>query len=83
MKKFKRYFEKDLPEMTKAEVFKGLDNFDFALPQNWLNDFVDWSHFDYSLVLSTTVWSYVSSLFGMPVSCCIEVQNKIDEYENL
>lgn len=76
-----RFSQKDLEMMqiTKGGLVKimGLENYDTALPQNWLDWFVKESGLDYYLVLGTTVWSY-DDCNGKPVSGCVEVQAKID-----
>lgn len=67
---------------TKEQAFNPLKRqsitFDYALPQDWLNWFVKESGLDYHLVLGTTVWSYRERMQG-PVSCCEEVQVKLEE----
>lgn len=61
------------------------ETFDYALPQQWLDNFVDGPFMKiqfprmsreeiYSLVLSTTVWIYPKgSSFGGPISGCSEI----------
>ena len=69
--------------MTKGELIKRMNikNYDTALPQKWLDNFVKFSGLDYHLVLSTTIWSYDNdNTFGKPISGCIEVQDKIDKW---
>lgn len=52
--------------------------YDTALPQDWLDDFVRTTGLPYNLVLSTTVWVYIPKhAFGFPVSGCIEVATKL------
>ena len=66
--------------VSKGDLFKDffkVKTFDYALPQNWLDNFVNWSSLPYHLVLSTTVWIYPEN---KPMSICTEVQEKIDEY---
>lgn len=64
----------DEARMSKAQAFEGLDEtFDAALPQGWLDQFVERTGLDYYVVLSTTVWSYGRTLLGEPVTCCCEV----------
>jgi hypothetical protein len=81
MRPIKTYDHEHLPSGTKQEIFSHLGCvFDFAVPQEWLNDFCKrHPDFSYGLVLGTTVWAYPErgtfSLFGVPVSCCTEVQN--------
>lgn len=78
-----------LPELTKGEIFDHLSSreklfqddaltFDYALPQTWLDDFVKRSGLEYHLVLGTTIWAYLGTVQG-PVSCCIEVQRKLEK----
>lgn len=71
--------------LTKGQLIKkmGVKTYDTALPQNWLNNFVDWTGLDYHLVLSTTVWNYTQEGFGQPLSGCTEVQEKIYQYIRL
>lgn len=65
---------------TKREKFElYLDNFDYALPQDWLDDFTVEYNLDYGLVLNTTVWCYDGSIFGYPVTCCTEVQDALNQ----
>jgi hypothetical protein len=65
------------------------ETFDYALPQQWLDNFVDnlceISFFEdmergeiYSLVLSTTFWIYPKSLsFGGAISGCMEIAERL------
>ena len=79
----KRYNMDDLiGQYSKKDLIDGLNLkvFDYALPQMWLDYFVKNTGLDYNLVLSNTVWCYDNSLFGYPVSACIEVQDEIDKY---
>ncbi|MDX1373052.1 MAG: hypothetical protein R3321_11310 [Nitrososphaeraceae archaeon] len=72
-------------KVTKAELAKRLELgvFDMALPQPWLDKFVEDTGLDYGLVLSTTFWCYdKKSIFGFPVSGCSEVQKEIDRICN-
>lgn len=77
MKTFKL---KDLPPgTTKGTLAKlmGLQEpFDYALPQTWLDNFVEKTGLDYHLVLGTTFWSYDKATNG-PISGVEEVQSKI------
>ena len=76
----KMYHKSEIPEgLTKEEAFKELTTFDYALPQDWLDNFVEKSGLNYDLVLSTTVWCYDNSLFGQPATCSIEVYEKLLE----
>jgi len=62
-------------EMSKEECFENVigGSFDYALPQQWLNEFADWckansqklhkdksgcSRVTYDVIASTTVWHY-------------------------
>ena len=57
---------------------------DMALPQGWLDWFVEETGLDYHLVLGTTAWVYcVGELGGRPISGCVEVQEQIDRKHNL
>jgi len=65
--------------ISKQECFANLGKtFDYALPQDWLNDFSDWCKchpmrsfvVTYDAISSTTVWIYPES---MPATCCSEV----------
>jgi hypothetical protein len=74
--------------ITKYELAKrmGLQEkyhaFDTALPQQWLNEFCKSHNFPYDMVLFSTFWCYLeTSLSGIPVSCCVEFQAKIDEVQ--
>ena len=66
---------------SKGELFaKYPDTVDYALPQNWLNDFADFcrSRFPkvtYDLIRSTTVWAYPQNGYHGPVTCCREVMD--------
>jgi|TARA_R110002096_G_scaffold321278_4_gene515373 hypothetical protein len=81
--------------LSKEEAFSGLsDTFDYALPQNWLNDFADFciesdSVVSYDLIRSTTVWEYPvmrpirflgSYSQSGPVTCCEEVYSAHEEW---
>ena len=76
------YHTNEMPNITKSEAFKNLKTYDYALPQEWLNDFVKFSKLDYGFVLSTTVWCYDNNFFGEPVTCSIQVYEKIKDYQN-
>ena len=89
MEKFKTF---TIDELKSMEVDKlalaekiGIDEytFDYALPQNWLNAFVEKYNLDYSIVQSTTFYAYDNeNRFGYPVSGCKEVQKLIElEYQ--
>ena len=75
--------------LSKDEAFAGLsDTFDYAMPQNWLNEFADFcidrdSVVSYDLIRSTTVWAYPaigSGLQSGPVTCCEEVYSAHKEW---
>jgi hypothetical protein len=81
---FPRYYRAQLPDISKKECFERLSKekyeFDYALPQNWLDEFVKKTHLEYHLVLSTTVWVYKRNSFeSFPVSVCVEVQRQIEK----
>lgn len=66
--------------LSKQEIFEDCPaTYDFALPQNWLNDFSEWCecHFrgvTYDLIRSTCVWVYPERYAcGEPMTCCLEV----------
>lgn len=82
---FPRYFQKDIPEISKGEAFSKLSKekyeYDFALPQFWLDEFVKESGLEYHLILSTTVWVYERGSFRSgAVSICVEVQRALEKY---
>ena len=63
-------------DMTKGEAFANYDGtFDFALPQDWLNDFASHcGNITYDNIISTTVWAYPDGMpCGQPMTCCKEV----------
>jgi hypothetical protein len=63
--------KKDLWELMEVNDYK---DFDFNLPQEWLNNFCDRLDLNYDLVRSTTFWVYTDKMpFGFPVSGCTEV----------
>ena len=68
--------------LTKRQLFErmGLSwtgDIDTALPQHWLNDFVDSHGLDYDQVLATTFWVYADSYVGTPISGCSEVNDAL------
>ncbi len=70
-------------KVSKGDIFEGLEvTFDYALPQGWLDSLADRPYSpSYNVILSTTVWAYPPGFFsGIPVTCCIEVQQAIDKY---
>jgi len=85
-------------DLTKSECFENYGDdkedgweFDYALPQDWLNDFAGWCkntktdnwhrNVTYDLIASTTVWVY-PPLFGEPCTCCHEVYLAYQKYES-
>ena len=67
---------------TKAELaeWMGLNriNFDFALPQEWLERFVAENALDYEFVLSTTFYAYPTApIKAGIVSACREIDDLI------
>ena len=78
-------------QISKAEFFEGLQiDYDFALPQNWLNAFSDWCakncpDVSYSMIRSTTVWGYperdCDSFLPGPIFACSEVFDAFRLYD--
>ena len=68
----------DCSKERLAKLLK-LKTFDYALPQDWLNDFHKYSSFNYNFILHTTFWCY-NSVFGKPISACIQINNEIEKY---
>ena len=66
-------------KITKEELFKNESDFDYALPQTFINDIIKNTDIDYQLLRSTTVWSYKKNRFGEPLSLCTEIQEKLDK----
>ena len=70
--------------LTKEQMFSkmfmeqtGYTSFDYALPQQWLNDFTGFckenhTQVTYDLIRSTCVWGYGTGVQG-PVTACYEV----------
>ena len=63
--------------------------YDCAKPQDWLNEFSKWcdsyhQKVTYDIIRSTTVWSYdpTASVFGVPVTCCKEVQDAWKQWDS-
>jgi len=82
--RFTRY-QLEKMRLTKNELWRRMGlpetGVDVALPQDWLNWFVKETRLDYNLVIATTFYVYEKGhAFGHPVSGCIEVQKKLDEY---
>ena len=79
-------------EMGKGDSFANLEggSFDWALPQDWLNDFANWcktsrlcKDVTYDMIRSTTVWHYPASGNSEPVTCCREVYLAYTQYERI
>ena len=66
---------------TKERLSKllKLKTFDYALPQDWLNDFSEYSRFNYNFILHTTFWCY-DFIYGKPVSACTAINKEIEKY---
>lgn len=85
----KQYSISELESMnvSKGEIFKELTNegttFDYALPQNWLDELANYCKkyiptVTYNMILSTVVWGYgEGDYFGHPITCCKEVERAI------
>ena len=76
-------------QRPKWELFQNDKSFDFALPQEWLNEFAAWCQVNgrkevtYDLIRSTTVWSYVNDKFaGRPLFKCKEVYFAYKAYKS-
>ena len=77
--------------INKGECFDNYDcdNFDYALPQDWLNDFANWcrdnrmlcgdTSLTYDLIRSTIIWIYPEN---EPCTCCHEVYLAFQKYES-
>ncbi len=75
--------------VTKQQAFESVDGaFDYSLPQHWLDNVADYalrngcSKVTYDLILSTTVWYYGQQGYGAPLTCCCEVGDLIEQYNN-
>jgi hypothetical protein len=79
--------------VSKGDLFQPLKNegceFDYALPQDWLNDLADYCRVyfpsvTYDLIKSTTVWMYSAGgfTFGDAFTACTEVQRAMDAMDN-
>ena len=73
---------------TKGDRFGNVGgSFDYSLPQYWLDGItkfaIDNGRLDvnYDLILSTTVWQYDNGR-GRPLTCCKEVSEVIEQYNN-
>lgn len=68
-----RVMKRDLPKLMGIDKWEDT-SFDYALPQQWLDKFVERSKLPYDLVLSTTFWIYQpKARWGVPISACQEV----------
>jgi len=90
----KRYNRKIIDKMietgiSKHKLFKLYEkqvlknsqylDFDYALPQKWLNHIIKNYDIDYNLLKLTTVWSYKENrIIGKPLSICQEIQEQLD-----
>jgi len=70
------FSKKDLSDLMELDTLYGSGQWDFAIPQSWLNCFIEVIGLDYQLVRSTTFWVYdpENSCFDRPISGCKEVQ---------
>ena len=86
MLKFKTFSMEHLEAMkiSKKELFDLMEvnvTVDFALPQDWLNFFIKVSNLSYQWVIATTFYAYPPEhSFGIPISGCTEVDQKICSY---
>jgi hypothetical protein len=91
----KQFTLKQIEKMLvpKGELFQTLKNegmkFDYALPQDWLNDLADYCRVYFpnvtrDLITSTTVWVYASQgfTFGDAFTACTEVQQAMDAMDS-
>ena len=68
---------------SKGEIFENCEfTVDYALPQNWLDDFSKFNPaINYDLIRSTCCWAYPKDKFsGIPITCCVEVYNMYKRY---
>lgn len=69
---------------TKRDLFLSMNcnppiAVDYALPQQWLNEFVKKTGLDYDQVRFSTFYAYPeTSTFGLPISGCYEVNKQLD-----
>lgn len=86
----KTYKAKSIAEIeslrcSKADLFESYDgSFDFALPQQWLNDFAAWCtthrrECTYDLIRSTCVWTYPENV---PMTACEQVYFAYQAYRS-
>ena len=73
---------------TKGDTWNDAPfNFDYALPQGWLDSITKFAiengflNCSYEVILSTTVWGYGNG-YGAPETCCLEVAELIENYNN-
>ncbi|GAH06296.1 unnamed protein product, partial [marine sediment metagenome] len=66
---------KELSDLMELDALYGSGQWDFAIPQDWLNWFIDVTGLEYGLARSTIFWVYDqgSTCFGRPISGCKEV----------
>lgn len=63
---------------TKGEHFADFKEvFDWAMPQDWIDEFAYWCESNrprvtYHLIVSSTVWAAPAGLW-QPATCCVEV----------
>ena len=83
---------KQIKGQSKGETFDQCPfTFDYALPQQWLDEFADWcsdnglENITYHLILGTTVWGYPEThrTFGCPVTCCCEVLEAMERWQRV
>ena len=88
---FVQYHKHELNGKTKEELAKQTIppdvTFDYALPQQWLDDFVRWAGLrpEYHFVLGTTFMLYSDKRgfrYGVPWSACKEVNSLIQLYQS-
>jgi hypothetical protein len=90
MLEIKRYTFSELNQMrvSKGELFAELKKegieFDYAIPEDWADSFYAFCQkynplITYHLIVSTTVWTY-GTIFGNPLSCCVEVHQMLEKY---
>jgi hypothetical protein len=85
-----------IEELEKMQITKGqlskylpmekIRAFDYAMPQNWLDNFSEYmGKYYYNLILGSTFWVYSDEMpgfsWGAPLSLCKEVQEKIEAYQ--
>jgi hypothetical protein len=69
---------------SKSEYFVNAPfTFDYALPQDWLNEFANYAEHhgvSYDDIRSTTVWAYNWNGYSGPVTICSEVARIYERY---